>query len=468
MLQRLFFKNFHLAYRFDQWVRQRFTPMGMIILSGAIASGMFAVDTRRTLAYQLLMLAAVVVVLGMVAAPFFRARIQARRRLPRLATVGEGFEYTVALTNRGQRVEKGLFLSEALRTRPPTFEEFARTELPGGERMNWFDRYVGYPRWAWLMNRNRGARVAAFALPDLLPGAETPVRARLTPTRRGYLRFAGFSLLRPDPLGIFNARVRLKQAESLLVLPKTYEMPALSLPGNRRYQRGGVALASSVGDSQEFMSLREYRPGDPTRHIHWRSWARLGEPVVKEFQDEFFVRQALILDTFMGHRGSRRFEEAVSVAASLARNLSGRESLVDLAFVGDKSYYFTAGRGVAQTERLLEILACVDVCMDQSFDALPRVVMEHAARLSSCTCVLLEWDEARQRLVEALNALGVPVRVFVLQSSDVNEKLDTGPMAAQAHRLHALQVGQVEAGLLAAASAEDSTSPVPLATQGAA
>ena len=468
MLQRLFFKNFHLAYRFDQWVRQRFTPLGMVVLSGTIAAGMFAVDTRGTLAYQVLMLAAVVLVFGVISAPFFRARVQARRRLPRLATVGEGFEYTVDITNPGRRMEKGLSLAEALRTRPPTFDEFARTELPGGERMNWFDRYVGYPRWAWLMNRNRGARVESFALPDLLAGAETPVRARLTPTRRGYLRFAGFSLLRPDPLGIFNARVRLEQAGSLLVLPKTYEMPALSLPGNRRYQQGGVALASSVGDSQEFMSLREYRPGDPTRHIHWRSWARLGEPVVKEFQDEFFVRQALILDTFMGHRGTRRFEEAVSVAASLARNLSGRESLVDLAFVGDKSYYFTAGRGVAQTERLLEILACVDVCMDQPFDALPRVVMEHAARLSSCTCVLLEWDEARQRLVEMLNALGVPTRVFVLRNPDATKELDAGPMLAQEHRLHALEVGQVPAGLLAAFSAEESASAAQLATQGAA
>ena len=65
-----------------------------------------------------------------------------------------------------------------------------------------------------------------------------------------------------------------------------------------RYQEGGVALAANIGRSEEFVSLREYRHGDPVRHIHWRSWAKTGKPIVKEFEDEFFVRHALVLDTF--------------------------------------------------------------------------------------------------------------------------------------------------------------------------
>jgi len=80
----------------------------------------------------------------------------------------------------------------------------------------------------------------------------------------------------------------------------------------------GVALASNVGQSEEFVSLRDYRRGDPLRHIHWRSWAKAGKPVVKEFEDEFFVRHALVLDTFIDDPHSELFEEAVSVAASFA------------------------------------------------------------------------------------------------------------------------------------------------------
>ena len=65
-------------------------------------------------------------------------------------------------------------------------------------------------------------------------------------------------------------------------------------------------MASSVGESEEFVSLRDYRRGDPMRHIHWKSWAKTGKPIVKEFQDEFFVRHALILDTFAGGEQSGR------------------------------------------------------------------------------------------------------------------------------------------------------------------
>ena len=69
------------------------------------------------------------------------------------------------------------------------------------------------------------------------------------------------------------------------------------------------------------------------RRIHWRSWAKLGRPVVKEFQDEFFVRHALVLDTFTDPDDVQIFEEAVSIAASFACSIDTQESLLDLLFV---------------------------------------------------------------------------------------------------------------------------------------
>ena len=130
-----------------------------------------------------------------------------------------------------------------------------------------------------------------------------------------------------------------------------------------------------MGQSEEYVALRDYRHGDPLRHIHWRSWARVGEPVVKEFEDEFFVRHALVLDTFTDHPHSEVFEEAVSVAASFACTMPTQESLLDLLFVGPQSYCFTAGRGVAHVEQMLEILASVRAC-GSAFRALEHLVLE--------------------------------------------------------------------------------------------
>ena len=60
----------------------------------------------------------------------------------------------------------------------------------------------------------------------------------------------------------------------------------------------------------------------------------------------------------------------MSVAASFACTLPTQESLLDLLFVGPQSYCFTAGRGVAHVEQMLEILASVRACSDQPFRAL--------------------------------------------------------------------------------------------------
>ena len=156
------------------------------------------------------------------------------------------------------------------------------------------------------------------------------MRVEFRPLRRGYLRFTGVTVARADPLGLFRAVRPIARPESLLVLPRRYPVPPIRLPGTRKFQPGGVALASSVGESEEFVSLRDYRPGDPRRRIHWKSWARVGKPVVREYQDEFFVRHALVLDTFSRTEPGERFEAAVSVAASLACTLDTGESLLDL------------------------------------------------------------------------------------------------------------------------------------------
>ena len=140
-------------------------------------------------------------------------------------------------------------------------------------------------------------------MPRLGPRENVEVSLEIMPRRRGPLNLFGLHVARPDPLGLFRALARQPAVESVLILPKRYPLPPLALPGSRRYQPGGISLAQSVGDSEEFISVREYRPGDPLRRIHWRAWARAGKPVVKEYQDEYFVRHALILDTFTGAGG---------------------------------------------------------------------------------------------------------------------------------------------------------------------
>jgi len=442
-MRRLLFRAFGLTFLAERWIRRRFTTAGLLALGAAAAAAVVGLDTNRNLAYQAFTFLAALLAVAMAASLSFRGRFSVRRFVPRFATVGEPLAYRIVIRNETARVQAGLTLMDETADPRPAFEELLRAREPGEERRNWFDRTIGYPRWMWLIGRNRRARISEVPVPALSPRGDGEARVEIVPLRRGPLRLVAVTLGRSDPLGLFRARVTVPAPQSVLVLPRRYPVAALALPGPRKYQQGGVALAASVGDSEEFVALRDYRPGDPVRRIHWKSWARAGRPVVKEFQDEFFVRHALVLDTFAAPEDSARFEEAVSVAASFACAAPTQDALLDLMFVGAEAYCFTAGRGLAHTDRMLEILACVEPATGLSFRALRDAVMERHASLSGCICVLLGWDDERRDLVGRLGALGVPALVLVIGDGAGAPERETDGAAA----VHWLQVGRIAEGL---------------------
>lgn len=426
----------------DHALRERLTAAGWLALGAAGAALAAGLDTTQNMSYQAATLLGALLLLAWGASLLFRARIAVRRELPRYATAGEPCSYVVAVENRGARALAGATLRERLADPRPRYDEWRRAREPGEQRRNWFDRNVGYFRWRWLIERRTPQPPREAALPALAPGARRTLRLTLTPRRRGRIELAGLALGRTDPLGLVRGLARLPLAAHIIALPRRYRLPRLALPGRRRHQPGGVSLASSVGDSEEFLALREYRPGDPLQHIHWKSFARTGRPIVKEFQDEFFERHALVLDT--GTRGGEdaAFEDAVAVAASFVTTIDTQECLLDLLFVGGELRHYVAGRGQLHAEHMLEVLAGVDPSAPQGFEALARAVLEARSQLASCILVLVTWDEARRRLAESLAASGTEVRAILVCASEAV------PRDAPAW-LTAVHPGSIEAGLAA-------------------
>jgi len=444
MFRRLLILNFRLVHAVSHRTRRRFTASGQVALGALVAAGILGIDTRQSLTYQGFALLLGVLLVSLLSGLLFRGHFRARRHLPLRVTVGQPFAYRVTVENRSGRPQKGLWLIDELAAAPPSPEDFEGMRLPGERHQNWFDRIVGYPRWAWLMQRQAGARLPETAIPPLAPSSAVEISVTVKPLRRGHLRFRRLYVARPDPFGLVKAWRRVECRQSLLVLPRRYPVPRIPLPGQRRYQRGGLGAASQVGDSQEVVSVREYRPGDSPHHIHWRTWARTGRPFVKEFQDEFFVRHALVLDTYADRSGAERFEEAVSVAASFLDGMPLRDSLLDLVFVGNRPYRFTAGRGLGSTVGLLEVLACVEPDPSGAVGKLVDTVLGQADTISGCICVLLDWDETRRRMVEGLRARGVTVlalHILERDGPDPDAVGDAGPA------LRTLRVGEVAEGL---------------------
>lgn len=439
-----FFKILYLFYRSmsgaRHWTTRRFTKPGLAVLLALFIAGVMGPDTENNVTYQGFTLLFCFLVLAVLCSWTFRTRFSAERLLPQFGTAGCPLTYTVRVRNLTARLQQGLELLEILADPRPSFSDWLTVQLAD-------EKHVRSFRLGQLRRTNpfRVALAKPGEVPAVPPNSELDVALELVPLRRGVLRFNGLALARPDPLGLFRAFSNISLPQRMLVLPRRYPLPPLPMPGNLKYQEGGVALASNVGQSEEFVSLRDYRHGDPLRHIHWRSWARTGKPVVKEFEDEFFVRHALILDTFTDHPHSLIFEEAVSVAASFACTVQTQESLLDLLFVGPESFCFTAGRGLARADQMLEILASVRPGPEGGFPTLEHLVLNHASAVAGCICVLLGWDQTRQEFIRKLKELGVPLLILVVTDRERGKAINAGPMGSD--RFHVLEVGQIERGL---------------------
>ena len=443
LFKRYLHRNYRAYSGLKFWFQRRITNGFLIALIAMTLLAALGVDTKLAMAYQAFAFLFCLLSVAMLASRFSRATFTARRSLPKYGSVGEPLSYRVVVRNQSAQTQRGVSLIEDLADPRPSLRQFLETPEPGESKRNWFDRTYAFYRWTWLISTNTLAAIKEQPLPPLPPQGEAEIQMQLTPLRRGVLRLRGLSVVCPEPFGLFRALVALPLPQTLLILPQRYLLPPIALPGTMKYQQGGVALASSVGESEEFVSLRDYRAGDPVRHIHWKSWAKTGKPIIKEFQDEFFVRHALILDTFSDTAQPETFEAAVSVAASFACTIQTQDSLLDLMFVGAEAYCFTAGRGLARAEQMLEILAAVAVCRNQSFESLARLVTRHLAAVSGCICIFLAWDDQRQLLVRHLKSRGIPILVFVIADAQRAETLRSGPLVNEPHSFHLVEVGKI-------------------------
>ncbi|MDD2714279.1 MAG: DUF58 domain-containing protein [Candidatus Wallbacteria bacterium] len=301
-----------------------------------------------------------------------------------------------------------------------------------------------------------------FHLPDQLeqqPADRTPYLAggetaglqlRLLPRKRGIYQMVRLAAYTTYPFNLMRAFCGESILESLIVLPSFKSLRGLSIPSGKKYQPGGVMLTSSVGESPEYIGNREYRPGDSTRRIDFRAWARLQKPVVRDYMEEFFSRVALVLDTYLPGKkkiqpdGNPAFEAAVSLVAAISEVLFREEYLVDFFAAGPDLYVFRAGRNLAHLDNMLEILACINETRTNPFDTLLPRLSEELKGVSSLIFVFLAWDDERRKLVRAALESGCAVRVFVVGEAHFAGYLTGLEGAGEITMLSPEQVGNLD------------------------
>jgi uncharacterized protein (DUF58 family) len=368
---------------------QRLTPRGRYLLVALGVLALVGLDTRRTQVYLLFAAAAGLFLSSVAFALRFRPKVRLECALPQRATAGTPLAFHARVTPLSSQGGELV------------------VEMEASSEFSGLLRFV--PQRAFL---NLGSEAR-----------DVPVELQVE--RRGRYRLRGARVRRTDPLRLMTTLPVRSPDETLLVYPRFWRIDAFDVPVGRSYQPGGIPLASSTGDAIEFVGTRDYREGDPIKNIHWRSWARRGQPVVKEYQEEYFSRVALILDTYLpkGFSEADRaaFEGAVSTVASVADWFSRTEAVVDVLAAGPDLYEVSAGRSLAYFDNILDVLACLEPCSDPPFETVGPHLQEKLARLTSVVVVMLDWDEARERFLRSIREQGTAVRAIIVRKGETTK-----------------------------------------------
>jgi uncharacterized repeat protein (TIGR01451 family) len=367
-------------HRFIRYLNERYrsllTPLGQAMLWASGAAGLMMLWGLLPAIAFFSFCAATLVGALTVGLPF-RPRLTLTRRLPPPVSAGDTLRYQVVVENRGSRTARKVVVEE--RGLPPELK----------------------PMWD------------PPVIEALGPGERTEVSLTLGCSIRGAYELKWLQASSFFPSALVKWPRRAPGKDRLLVYPRFTPLARFDVPHGRNYQPGGIPIASSVGESTELAGTREWREGDRMRDIHWPSLARTGRLVVKEYQEEYFVRLAMVLDVeARDKKDDALFEKSLSLAAGIADVLARQEYIIDIFAAGSQVFHFQAGRALAHFEHILEILACLEPEDRLDVGVLEAALLPEAQKLSAVILVMMDWDPPRAELIRKLKAHGVAVRVL--------------------------------------------------------
>jgi uncharacterized protein (DUF58 family) len=347
------------------------TEEGRMLAILTFVVGAFAIDVRGTSAYVLFSLLCGIVFGSLIASRGLRIpHVVVSVNAPRRVTVGEEVSFTVTAKKRVTEER----LIPPLRVRGP-FLPWDGTWVDPSPR-------EATPNESGCVRVTMKARFAARGLHHLDPFTASAV----------------------VPLGLACGPRRATDAVKVHVVPRIANVTRLPPVIATRHQPGGVALASKSGESMDLHGVRPYRPGDPVRDLHARTWARTGVPVVREYQQEYFTRVGVVLDTDV--EDPERLEAAIELAAGVIAFLSRGEALVDVLVVGDRIHELVLGRSLGYLDQALELLATVERGPKLRATELLRRLDPHLALLSTVFVINASLDEERSILERSIKGRG--------------------------------------------------------------
>jgi uncharacterized protein (DUF58 family) len=255
------------------------------------------------------------------------------------------------------------------------------------------------------------------------------VRWQRTSPKRGKYRFRDLDVGTRSPFGLVEHRVTVALPDQIVVYPtigrltrRWFQMQRQATE-NRRGQRHDRSA-----QQMEYHGLREYRSGDSPRWIHWRTSARRGVLMVKEFEQQNEQDLAILIDPWLPRSKTlpeqrEALERAISFAATLCLETcrsQGRRLL--LGWTGPAPGVRQGPASVKLLHELLEQLAMMRTASEgglaELFDVMPPAVLREALMvIISCRPLNLIEEAERSSRLSGASARSLLGRVLLLNST---------------------------------------------------
>ena len=218
----------------------------------------------------------------------------------------------------------------------------------------------------------------------LAPGQERSVLLRQYSPERGMQRLHPVTIATRFPFGMVEAAMEIRSDREVLVLPRMGFIRQEALLHHKAGEARWLLELRRRDQQGEFQSLREYKPGDNPRHIHWVTSARLHKLYVREFERREINSVLILLDSFAPPETAdkararlERYEKAVSFAASMAALLTERNVFYAFASYCPDLNSFPYDSGQGHLYSLLEALALAGTTSEHTVADLAAAVDLH-------------------------------------------------------------------------------------------
>lgn len=210
-----------------------------------------------------------------------------------------------------------------------------------------------------------GQGLAEVAVPLLMPNASIEETIEVPAHRRGVIDVGPVRTVRSDPIGVLKREISWADVQRVFVHPQTVSVPSTSAGFIRDLE--GNPTSDLVDSDISFHAIRQYMPGDGQRHIHWKSTAKTGQLMVRQFEESRRERIVIILGLNPEEYANEdEFEMAVSAAGSLGVRAirDGRDLAVvvssEIMAVAKKTVRSIQRLGITSPRNLLDDLSLVE------------------------------------------------------------------------------------------------------------